>query len=422
MNPRAVPASEELTPITPAALADHIAALRRARTALAARPRAARLAALSAVIDDWLRPDSPWMQRAEALLPATTGFSAAMIRFALPALLEPLRPAELERLLLDEADGDGPPLILHILPGNLPGLAAIPTVLSLAIGSAVLLKAGRGDRTFPQLFLESLATHDAELAAAAVALYWPGGDRACEDVALAAADLTVASGDDDSITSLAARARGRFIGHGHRISFATVTAAAAADPTTADALALDIATWDQRGCLSPQLCFVEGDFDAARAFGAHVSAALGQQALALPPARMTVGERLAVRRWRDEAEWALFGGEQYAVFAQADEGAGTIVVEPRPVFRPTPLARSLRVLPIGGLDELRSVLRPVRALLEGGGLAAAAEQYDAWAEALASSGVHLVSRLGRMQRPPLAWRQGGRPRLADWHVRGGDVG
>jgi hypothetical protein len=413
---------DELAPTTPSALANHVAALRRAHADLAMRPRAARLMALSAVVEDWLRPDSIWMQRAEALLPPTTGFSAAMIRFALPALLAPLRHAELEPLLRDEAKRDGPPLILHILPGNLPGLAAIPTVLSLAIGSAALLKAGRGDRSFPPLFIDSLAAHDPELAGAAAALYWRGGDAACEDVALAAADLVVASGDDDSIAALAARARGRFIGHGHRISFATVTAAAAADSRTVEALAVDVATWDQRGCLSPQLCFVVGDFEAASQFGERLCAALGLQSLDLPPSPMTVGERLAVRRWREEAEWAQFGGERYAVFHQADEAAGTVVVEPQPVFRPTPLARSVRVLPIAGIEEMQAVLRPARGLLEGAGLAASAEEYPAWASALAACGVHLVSRLGAMQRPPLAWRQGGRPRLADWCMRDGDGG
>ncbi|MDX2169979.1 MAG: acyl-CoA reductase [Deltaproteobacteria bacterium] len=425
MNPRAAspPVSDQLTPTTAARLTQSIAALRSARAAVAARSLSSRLAALDAVVEDWLRPDSPWMARAVERLPPATGFSAAMIRFALPALLEPLRAAPLERLVTEEAArGEAPALILHILPGNLPGLAAIPSALSLAIGSATLLKAGRGDRVFPLLWLSSLAAHDAELAAAAAAVYWPGGERDCEALALAAADLVVAAGDDDSIAALAARARARFIGHGHRISFAVVTAAAAADPATVEGLAVDVATWDQRGCLSPQLGFIQGDFDAACELGARLSDALGRLAVALPPATMTIGERLAVRRWRDEAEWAGFGGERYVLFAQPDEGAGTVVVEPQAVFRPSPLGRSLRLLPIGGIEDLQSVLRPVRALLEGAGLAAGAGQYADWESALVASGVHLVSRIGAMQRPPLAWRQGGRPRLADWLVRGAGVG
>jgi hypothetical protein len=345
-----------------------------------------------------------------------------MLRFALPAMLEPLRAAQLESLLAEQAgDRFGPPLIVHILPGNLPGLAAIPAALSLAIGSAALLKPGRGDRAFPALFIESLAARDAELAAALVAVYWPGGDRACEDVALGAADLVVAAGDDATIADLARRTRGRFIGHGHRVSFAVVTRDAVDDPCAAAGLAVDVATWDQRGCLSPQLCFVEGDFDAACGFGVRLATELVKQEAALPPAVMTTGERLAVRRWRDEAEWASFDGERYRLFAAADEAAGTVVVEPTAVFRPTPLSRCVRVLPLASFEELAAILAPLRGLLEGAGLAASPARWDGCVAQLSAAGIPLVSRLGTMQRPPLAWRLGGRPRLADWCVGGADA-
>lgn len=401
-----------------AAIAATVGALRRAQRSLQARPRHARIDALAAVTEDWLRPDSPWMARAIATLPDATGFSAPMVAHAMPAMLAPLRAASLARLVDEQAHGSAPPVILHILPGNLPGLAAIPTALSLAIGSAALLKPGRGDRVFPDLYLAALAAHDPELAAAAAVQYWPGGAGACEDAALAAADLVVASGDDTTIAALRARCRGRFIGHGHRISFAVIDAGAA-DTGAAAALALDVATWDQRGCLSPQVCFVAGDLDAARAFGAQVAAALAPLAARLPPAIMTLGERLAVRRWREEAEWATFGGEPYAVFAADDEAAGTVVVEPQAALRPSPLARTLRVAPVAGLEEVVALLAPARAVLEGCGLAASEARWDALAAQLRAAGVHLVSRLGTMQVPPLDWPQGGRPRLADW-CGGGD--
>jgi hypothetical protein len=400
---------------TTAEISETLAALRGAHPALAARPRAEVIAILSALVDDWLAPDSAWFARAVALLPAVSGFSAPMIRRALPTMLEPLRTPALEELLRREAgDRRGPPIILHVLPGNLPGLAAIPAALSLAVGSTALLKPGRGDRTFPALFIASLAARDPALAACLAAPYWPGGDRACEDVALGGADLVVAAGDDATIDDLAGRARGRFIGHGHRISFALVTAAMAAAPDCAAALAADTAIWDQRGCLSPQMCFVEGDRDAATVFAARVADELARLAAALPPGRLGLGDRLRIRRFRDESEWALFDGERATVFALADEAAGTVVVEPRPAFRPSPLGRSLRIMPIASCADLDDLLKPVRDVLEGAGLAAEAERWSALADRLRAAGVHLVSRLGAMQRPPLDWRQGGRPRLADW--------
>lgn len=402
-------------PSSAAGIATTAAALRAAQPALAARPRAGVLDALADVVDAWLAPASPWLEGAVATLPAATGFSPAMIRHALPTMLEPLRRPALHDLVARQAGARrGPPLILHVLPGNLPGLAAIPAALSLAVGSAALLKPGRGDRAFPALFIESVAARDAGLADCLAAAYWPGEDRASGAAALAAAELVVAAGDDATIADLARRARGRFLGHGHRLSFAVVTGALAADQPAAAALAADVAIWDQRGCLSPQLCFVEGDRDAALAFAGHLAPALFSLATELPPAQLALGDRLAIRRVRDAAEWATFDGERPVVYAAADEAGGTVVVEPRAALSPSPLGRTVRVMPIASFEALEGLLSPHRGILEGVGLAAPEEHWPTLAARLAACGVHLVSRLGAMQRPPLDWRQGGRPRLADW--------
>jgi hypothetical protein len=393
--------------------------LRRARAALAARSTASIIAALDDVTATWLAPDSIWRARAEALLPDATGFSAAMIRDALPTMLEPLRPPALAQLIAREAGARrGPALILHVLPGNLPGLAAIPITLSLAVGSAVLCKAGAGDRVFPELFTASIVARDAELGRCVAAHYWPGGDRACESAALGAADLVVASGNDATITDLAARTPGRFIGHGHRVSFAVVARESAADAVESKAaaarLAEDVAVWDQRGCLSPQLCFVEGDVDTATAFAAAVAAALDGFAARWPAAAATTGERLDVRRFRDAAEWRRLGGGGGAVFTSGSQTTGTVVVDPELRFAPSPLCRSLRVMAIPRLHDLSAVLAPVRAALEGAGIAAPPDRLQRIAAELTAAGVHRVCAVGQLQRPPLDWRQGGRPRLADW--------
>lgn len=403
---------------SPAAVAETVASLRHAQRQLARRSRDEIVALLGDVIETWLAPDSRWLARAVSQLPGATGFSAAMIRHALPTMLAPLRRPALDALLEREVGmRRGPQLILHVLPGNLPGLAAIPAALSLAIGSAALLKAGRGDRAFPALFAASIAERDPQLGDCVAALYWPGGERDPEDAALAA-DLIVASGDDATIAALRARARGRFIGHGHRISFAVVAREVAGDAEparrTAALLAHDIAMWDQRGCLSPQLCFVEGDRATAQRFAAQVARALEPLAAQLPPAAPSPAERLALRRFRDDAEWRGLGGEPVDLFAAADEASGTVVVESDAALRPSPLCRTLRVQPLPGAGALSALLAPARAQLEGAGLAAAPQRWAEIADCLAAAGVHRVCEIGVMQRPPLDWRQGGRPRVADW--------
>ena len=153
---------------------------------------------------------------------------------------------------------------------------------------------------------------------------------------------------------------------------------------------------------------------AACRFGEFVAAALQELVQRLPPGVPTTAERLALRRFRDEAEWQGFAGQGTVLFALDGENDGTVVIEPDPIFAPSPLGRSLRVLPVDDLTALADLLAPVRGMLEGAGIAAPRPHWSALAEWLTARGVHRVAPLGELQRPPLDWRQGGRPRLADW--------
>lgn len=423
--PRA--AGEPIREDHPAQIAVLIERLQRAQRRLARRSTESILASLDTVVREWLRPGSPWQRCAEELLPAATGFSADMVRRALPSQIAPLRAPCLRSLLEDEIGERAfraersdtiPNLIVHVLPGNLPGLAAIPVTFGLSLRSATLVKAASGDRVFPALWARSIREIDPELGSCVSACYWPGGNRACEEIAFAAADLVVASGDNESITAMRARCRGRFIGHGHRVSFAVVAREVLADARlaedAADALALDVALWDQRGCLSPQVCFLEATFDEARRFASRLTGAFDRQAKLLPPRQLSVEEQVAVRRFRNEAEWKKIAGRDHALFASGEALEWSLVVEADPIFRPTPLCRSLRILSLRDIREIGRSLLAARPFLQAAGLACPnARREEIWS-ILREAGVPHLATLGEMQRPPLSWRQDGRPRIADW--------
>ena len=122
--------------------------------------------------------------------------------------------------------------------------------------------------------------------------------------------------------------------------------------------AVDVALWDQRGCLSPQVCFLETTFEEAHLFTTRLAGAFERQVRLLPPRRLSVAEQVAVRRFRDEAEWENIGGRRRDVILPETTLDWSIVVEAQPIFRPTPLCRSLRVLPLPHVGELTSALRP----------------------------------------------------------------
>jgi len=395
--------------------------LRRAQQRLAARPRQQICAALAETAASWLNDNSPWFARAAPAIAAAAGFSPTMVRHALPAMIAPLGGAALQALAAEadvKLDSDRPRVTLQILPSNVPGLAAIATALSLICRSATLLKPGRRDCVFTRLWVESLAAIDADLAACVAVAYWPGGDRDREDAALAEADLVIASGGDDAIAALRPRGRGRFAAYGSRLSIAAIAAecrqSSHALRAAARGVALDVAVWDQRGCLSPRLCFVEGDLESARAVAAAIGEGLRDLGEHLPPGTMSTEEILAVRRFRDAAEWAdPTGGRMSDFFFADDLGAGSVVVDAGAPPQPAPTHRCLRVIPVASIESMLRVLEPLRGALEGVGLAAAG-RFSALAAQLRAFGIPLVAAAGELQRPPLDWRHGGRSRIAPW--------
>ena len=412
--------------MSPEQLRAAIAATRAAATRLARRRVDDVIDALDAVMATWLQPGSTWMKRALAALPQATGFSAAMIEHGLPLLLAPLHAAAIRDLLDDELGSraclDAPTagsasLLAHVLSGNLPALAAAPGVLSLALKRAVLVKAAAGDAVFPTLLAESIAAADPELAACLIIASWRGGDRAYEDIAFPAADVVVASGTDAAIDAIRARVPSRFIAHGHKVSFAAIAREELADLDATRAcaarLAYDMTLWDQQGCLSPQLCYVEtGGAVGSDRFAELLAGALAKLAVELPPRRLSLGERAAVLRFRQEAEWSANASTR--LLSSRDSTAWSISVESGATFLPTCLNRCIRLKVIADLAVIPAALDAHRKHLEAAGVAAIAGRLPGLSAALSAAGVHRVCALGTMQTPGLDWRQGGRPRVAEW--------
>jgi len=285
--------------------------------------------------------------------------------------------------------------------------------LSLAVQSAALIKSAAGDPVFPALFAQSVAAVDEELGQCLLVAHWRGGDAPLESVAFGEADLVVASGSDATIASIAARVPGRFIGHGHKISFAVIGTECLRDPAgareVARRLAYDVSLWDQQGCLSPQLCYVEaGGRVAPGDFARLLADALSHYAEELPCRALTFDERAAVLRFRQEAEWRHSG-------MHSEESTDwSLSVEHDAVFVPTCLHRCVRLKVIADCSEVAAAIAPHRRHLEAAGVAAGADRLPALIAMLADCGVHRICPIGRLQEPPLSWPQGGRPRVGDW--------
>ena len=244
---------------------------------------------------------------------------------------------------------------------------------------------------------------------------WPRGSTALEEIAFSQAEVVVASGSDQSLAAIRPRVRGKFIGYGHKMSFSVITKETLHNAQElAHQAAYDVVLYDQQGCLSPQLIYVEEDGPVSpKAWAALLANAFAEWERTLPRGNILPETSLAIRRARDEAEWQALAGKDVALFASPNGTAWTVIYDADPTFVPSPLARTIRVKPIVSLTQLHELLISWRPYLEAAGLAAHATRNTQIAEVLGHAGVSRICPVGTMQTPPLSWRHGGRPRIAD---------
>ncbi|MFZ5817651.1 MAG: acyl-CoA reductase [Bacillota bacterium] len=403
---------------------DRLERLLRAQEALAERPVDQILAALNRVCRRWLDPADPIRREAEERLAEQTGLAPAMLRRGLPEMVRraigigDLLDADLgSRYALDrfvERPGGlrsmafGPGLLTCVFSGNVPGIPAFDMALGLALKSACLVRPASEEPHFAALFARSVAEVDAALGEALWVERWGYEER----WPYQRAGAVLAYGSDASIAAIRRLVPEgvRFIGHGHRISFACV-AAEAATAETAERLALDVAMYDQQGCVSPHMAFVErggplspGEF--ARACG-EALARLEQE---MPRARLGLEEAAALRAARDEAEFTAD-----ACHLSPGDLAWGVVHQEEPAFLPSPLNRLLRTYAVDSLAEVVGVVKPHSGYLQTVAFAGSDDRRLWLAGALGRLGVSRVAPVGKAQEPHPLWHHDG------WGVASGLV-
>ena len=404
------------------------AAVDSARRKMLKRSLDSRIASIAEVASRWSAGPAAWPDRSLEFLAETTAFSTSMVGHALPLVFETLDVESMQRLYASELsiadisaqalEAGAAPSTLHILAGNIPGVGVFSSIFALMIGGGAILRSSAADLLSPVLWLQSLADVDPELADCLAVVHWPSGNRELALPWFSHADVVIASGSDDSIDAIRPMAERRFVSHGHRISFAAIARERLVGETQvrelADALAYDVSLWDQQGCLSPQICFVEGAAEEEMlTFLSCLAQSLDGWSQKLVPAELDEAERAAIQKFRRESRWRAASSETSAVdLLEGDHW--TLAVDDLPQFEGTCLNRCLRLVIVDSLTSLPPMMTPHRRHLETAALAAPRERRELLSESLRSAGVHRVCDVGQMQFPSLSWRQGGRPRFADW--------
>ena len=283
-----------------------------------------------------------------------------------------------------------PDVIGHVWARTLPTSGWLPVLSCLAAGSACVIKAPHGAMAAAELLRDQLP----DLFPLAV-LAWEGGDAGDEALVRHVGAVVVSGGIDaiDRYAELTRRRQIPFVPFGPGCSVAVVPDADIAD---VEGLALDVAAYDQRGCLSPQSVWVEeGDL---RAFSRRLATALDAIATDLPRGELSDEAAVAIMQRRASA---AFRGE---VFDATD---ATVLLEPTPYRWDTPLHRTIAVHRFeGGAAGLDAAL-PEGLRLHAAGVDGTADTRRAYAAVLARRGVSRVCALGAMQTPPASWHHDG---------------
>jgi len=396
---------------------------------------------LCEVAENWLNKEYPLRQFALKEGPAITGFSRETLAEGLEAFFSQFTPANFQSLLVQDLghpqrlDGfqatteetraerasvaRGPELLAHFAGGALPNPPLMSMVLGLLIRSAQFVKCASGQAFIPRMFAHSLYEVEPKLGACLEVAEWKGGTKHLEEELFRDVDCVTATGSDQALGSIRQRLPGdvRLVSYGHKVSFGFIAhellSGMQRDKVLARA-AHDVAAWNQLGCLSPHVFYVEsGGGTSAEQFAELLAAQLEQREQSHPRGQLTVQEAAAISSRRDFYQVRATNAAETRLWSSKGSTAWTVIFEADPRFQGSCLNRFIYVKGVSDLEQALEAADSMRGKVSTVGIAAPEHRRENLAARLARWCVTRVCPLGQMQNPPLSWRHDGRPALGD---------
>ncbi|TRM54035.1 acyl-CoA reductase [Achromobacter sp. LC458] len=384
-----------------------------------------------------LDPNDPVRQQADALLPIVSGYDAQMVRLGLTGFFKTFRAPQLHRFVAEDfanpkvLDGfqpaakggavraHGPQLLVHSWAGNVPALALWSLICGLLVKAGNIGKLPSAEPLFAGWFAHLLAEVHPPLADCLAVVWWRGAGEDDAAALYAQADTVVAYGGNDALHAIQRRlpVTTRFLPHGHKLGFGVVSAAALdaqKAPALARRAAWDVMRYDQQGCYSPQIFYVQrGGLVSPRDFAAYLAGELANLHRRFPRRALDLAESAALAKWRQSIEWQLPSNAADVLIGDPDAAWTVSYVDTAPALSPTALQRSIVVAGIDMLDEVAARVAPHHHYLQTAGVAATPEELYRLADQLGAAGVTRVSAIGAMSMPEAGWHHDGRFNLLD---------
>lgn len=245
------------------------------------------------------------------------------------------------------------PRLIHVLPGNSPGVAVKSVAQGALVKAVNLFKMSSADPFTMVAILRSMAAIDPDhpVVRSMSAAYWRGGDAGVERILYRPQyfDKIVAWGGGDAIANVI-----QYLGPGFQlVSFDPKTSVSmigregladeAVLERVADLASADVMTLNQEACVASRFQFVEGDEEDVDRFCARLQRRIAERAAASGDIRPLDLDL------KEQVEALMFLDDDYRVWGRTD-GSGLVIRSSAPVdFHP--INKIANVVRVESLDD-----------------------------------------------------------------------
>lgn len=378
----------------------------------------------------WSDKNYPGYRSALEQLPHATGFSKEMVELGLNELPRLFNAESLRRKVRTELRGRPPtgeqaeeygenvysknaygdeselfwqPLgvLLHVLAGNvfLGGPGSL--LEGLITKNVTILKMSSAETIFLPLLLRSFeeCDHDGVVCRSIAVIDYQSSQSDVINAFKSQVDGIVVWGGEQAVKAYRENlpVHTRLIAFGPKLSFAWVTAAGLDEHGIAEVargLAMSLSIWDQNACTAPQVVYVEGE-TGALALAKQTAARLEEMSASLPAGPADLQTAVEIRKLRTVFEINEAKGHG-RLFQSTKDLSFTIVVDHDTTLEPSPLHRTVRIVPLEKRETVLGEVRKLKGFIQSVGLTAASHEQTELTYALARAGAVRVVEIGSM--------------------------
>jgi hypothetical protein len=421
-------------------LAEHVQTIGKEQ--LQRTPLADIVKAIDQVVVGLLDTNSPIMKHALEILPKVTGFDPEMMKLTLHSYLQTFKLIGLKRFLAQDFSNPQvleefvpnvrggftravpPSLTLHSWSGNVPALGLWSLISALLVKSPSIGKVASAEPLFVSWFVRLLVQVLPQIKDALAIVWWRGGEHDSCQPLLNAAQLVLAYGSDSSLQSLKSRlpATTRFLGYGHKLSFALLSKSSMNRALSADCVskaAWDVVAHDKGGCYSPHMFYVQkGGAISPQEFAQRLLTELKTQSFRFPGSVSNLSEKATQEHWLQSQRYQAIHSKALEVLGtklstELKEQPWVVIHNDVVDLAPSPSKRFVQVVAFENWSEVLISLAKARPYLQTVGVALSTSELSEVTPLLAQAGVTRITAIGSMTAPEAGWHHDGRFGLAD---------